>query len=329
MKPIVDRNRGACRRRAWYTNRTERAVTAAYAGTETAWQPPTAPGPPPIRRRRAGRRVVAQPVRADVEARVSGRWSSIEGDPARYQRYEDIRAASARHRRALRARERRLAVPGGRRQRRLARPAILRHLRAAGRFVVSGLWDQIPQFYSVDTQTPYSPAPGDSPLTLDDGVQRSIQNGQVPSPPLNAYVAPRNPVRSPGASGHRPRHRDRHADEGDRRQGGVHDDQAHRRAALGRQLWLQQRRGSGAALRLPHQRPQLSARSGRTAAAWFAWPTTGRGSTTSTTRSCGTARSVSMTPPVRPAVGAWRSGRRTRRRRSARRLPRSWRDGRN
>ena len=40
-----------------------------------------------------------------------------------------------------------------------------------GKFVVSGLWDQIPQFYSVDTKTPYTPAPGKSPLTLDDALQ--------------------------------------------------------------------------------------------------------------------------------------------------------------
>jgi Putative outer membrane beta-barrel porin, MtrB/PioB len=54
-----------------------------------------------------------------------------------------------------------------------------------GRFVISGLWDEILQFYSIDTQTPYVPAPGDSPLALDDSVQRAIQNGQAN---LNAYV---------------------------------------------------------------------------------------------------------------------------------------------
>ena len=52
-----------------------------------------------------------------------------------------------------------------------------------GRFVVSGLWDQIPQFYSVDTQTPYTSS--DSPLPLDDATQRAIQNGQAT---LSAYL---------------------------------------------------------------------------------------------------------------------------------------------
>ena len=52
-----------------------------------------------------------------------------------------------------------------------------------GRFVVSGLWDQIPQFYSVDTQTPYTSF--NSPLPLDDATQRAIQNGQAT---LSAYL---------------------------------------------------------------------------------------------------------------------------------------------
>jgi len=54
-----------------------------------------------------------------------------------------------------------------------------------GRFVVSGLWNQIPQFYSVDTRTPYTPAPGESPLALDDTLQRANQTGQADR---NAYV---------------------------------------------------------------------------------------------------------------------------------------------
>ena len=52
-----------------------------------------------------------------------------------------------------------------------------------GKFVISGLWDQIPQFYSVDTKTPYSPSP--SPLLLDDATQQQVQNGQAT---LSAYV---------------------------------------------------------------------------------------------------------------------------------------------
>jgi MtrB/PioB family decaheme-associated outer membrane protein len=52
-----------------------------------------------------------------------------------------------------------------------------------GRFVVSGLWDEIPQFYSVDTKTAYSSPP--SPLLLDDATQRLIQSGQAT---LSAWI---------------------------------------------------------------------------------------------------------------------------------------------
>jgi hypothetical protein len=56
-------------------------------------------------------------------------------------------------------------------------------LRAHGKFVISGVWDEIPQFYSVDTKTPYTMS--GSPLLLDDATQRLIQNGQAT---LSAYI---------------------------------------------------------------------------------------------------------------------------------------------
>src|SRR6202008_896172 len=49
-----------------------------------------------------------------------------------------------------------------------------------GRFRVTGLWDQIPQFYSVDTKTPYTGSGGT--LGLDDAAQRAAQNGASLSP---------------------------------------------------------------------------------------------------------------------------------------------------
>jgi hypothetical protein len=49
--------------------------------------------------------------------------------------------------------------------------------------VISGLWDQIPQFYSVDTKTPYTS--DTSPLPLDDATQLSIQNKQAT---LSAWI---------------------------------------------------------------------------------------------------------------------------------------------
>ncbi len=53
----------------------------------------------------------------------------------------------------------------------------------AGRFTITGLWDQIPQFYSTDTKTPFTTSV--SPLLLDDATQLRIQNGQANS---SAYI---------------------------------------------------------------------------------------------------------------------------------------------
>jgi MtrB/PioB family decaheme-associated outer membrane protein len=116
---------------------------------------------------------------------ISGRAASVDGDPARWQRYQDLRDGllftDARYERT---------DPNGawlfhggadnvgwRDQRYFA------DYERVGRFVISGLWDEIPQFYSVDTQTPYTTS--DSPLLLDDATQRRIQNGQAN---LSAYI---------------------------------------------------------------------------------------------------------------------------------------------
>ena len=53
-----------------------------------------------------------------------------------------------------------------------------------GRFELSGLWDEIPQFYSVDTRTPYMGSGGN--LVLDDAIQRAIQQGNPAK--LNLYL---------------------------------------------------------------------------------------------------------------------------------------------
>ena len=119
------------------------------------------------------------------QAQISGRWSSIEGDPARFQRYQDIGSGllftDVRYERGQSDWLVQLGADnvGWRDQR------FFGTYERTGSFTISGLWDQIPQFYSVDTRTPYTPAPGPSPLTLDDSVQQSIQAGQAN---LNAYV---------------------------------------------------------------------------------------------------------------------------------------------
>src|SRR3954447_23353581 len=116
---------------------------------------------------------------------LGGRLSHIDGDPARFQRYQDVRNGvlftNARFSRQ---------DPGGLWQYRVTADNVgYRDQRFSGayqrtgRFVISGLWDEIPQFYSVDTKTPYTMS--GSPLRLDDATQRLIQGGQAT---LSAYV---------------------------------------------------------------------------------------------------------------------------------------------
>lgn len=116
---------------------------------------------------------------------IGGRLTSVEGDPARFQRYQDlrdgllftdVRYAWAEPSGAWQARVTADNV-GWRDQRYSA------NYERTGRFVVSGLWDQIPQFYSVDTKTPYTSF--NSPLPLNDATQLAIQSGRAT---LSAYL---------------------------------------------------------------------------------------------------------------------------------------------
>ena len=116
---------------------------------------------------------------------IGGRLSSVSGDPARFQRYQDIRDGVL-FTDAHYAREH----PDGTWTYHLGADNVgwrdqrfFGDYERPGRFVISGLWDEIPQFYSVDTKTPYTTA-GDA-LVLDDATQRRIQLGQAN---LNAWV---------------------------------------------------------------------------------------------------------------------------------------------
>ncbi len=116
---------------------------------------------------------------------IGGRFTSVDGDPARYQRYQDqrdgllfsnFRYAFAKpdgtwdfHARAENVGYRDQEFIGS--------------YDRIGKLSLSGSWQQIPQFYSVDTMTPYTGSGGT--LLLDDATQRAIQNGQAN---LNAYV---------------------------------------------------------------------------------------------------------------------------------------------
>ncbi len=116
---------------------------------------------------------------------IGGRFTTVDGDPARFQRYQDQRDgllfSNFRYS---------FAKPDG---------TWDFHARAEnvgyrdqefmgtydriGKLSLSGSWQQIPQFYSVDTMTPYTDSGGT--LVLDDATQRAIQNGQAK---LDAYI---------------------------------------------------------------------------------------------------------------------------------------------
>src|SRR6187455_1281920 len=87
---------------------------------------------------------------------IGGRVTTVDGDPARFQRYQDYRDG--------------LLFSGGRFLRedpKFTFNAMADNLgyrdqrygaayNRTGKFTVSGMWTQIPQFYSVDTKTAYT-----------------------------------------------------------------------------------------------------------------------------------------------------------------------------
>ena len=112
---------------------------------------------------------------------IGGRWSTIDGDPARFQRYQDlgsgvlltnVRYAVDREFWSFKGTAENVGWRDQRYRASYDRP---------GRFSVSGFWDEIPQFYSVDTKTPYVAPSNPSVLVLDDGIQRSIQEARPAS----------------------------------------------------------------------------------------------------------------------------------------------------
>ena len=112
------------------------------------------------------------------EVTFGGRWTSVAGDPARFDRYQDTRSG--------------LVVDGFRFQRETDAWSLTfgadnvgyRDQRYAGAYErvgllsITGLWDQVPQFYSTDTKTAFTPI-GSSPMGLSDATQLAIQQGQT------------------------------------------------------------------------------------------------------------------------------------------------------
>jgi len=145
--------------------------------------PPAAPTPPPPPPAPEAPRSLFEPTWHQFN--LGGRFTNEAGDPARWQRYQDF--------------EEGLLFTDGRWAHHGPGDAWLFRATAdnlgyldqrywasyerTGRFAITGLWDQVPQFYSVDTKTPYQTSL--SPLLLDDATQRAIQNGQAT---LSAYV---------------------------------------------------------------------------------------------------------------------------------------------
>jgi MtrB/PioB family decaheme-associated outer membrane protein len=143
--------------------------------------PPPAPQSPPDTEPEA--RSLFEPTWHQFQ--FGGRFTDVNGDPARFQRYQDLRdgvlftdAKFARQDSAETWLFRATADNVGYYDQRYSA-----HYERTGRFVISGLWDEIPQFYSIDTKTPYTMS--GSPLLLSDATQLAIQNKQAT---LSAYV---------------------------------------------------------------------------------------------------------------------------------------------
>jgi MtrB/PioB family decaheme-associated outer membrane protein len=153
-------------------------LTAALpAFAQTTAQTPNAPAAP------------AGPLTDDTKSLFSPSWNSLQilgrvnsvsGDPARFQRYQDLRDGllftAARTERATADFNVSAAADnvGWRDQRYVG------SYERIGRFKLTGLWDQIPQFYSIDTRTPFTSS-GEGVLLLDDAAQRAANH--------NAYLA--------------------------------------------------------------------------------------------------------------------------------------------
>ena len=116
---------------------------------------------------------------------IGGRVTSVDGDPARFQRYQDQRDGLlfSNFRYAFAQPDGTWEFHGRAENVGYRDQEFMGSYERIGKLSLTGSWQQIPQFYSVDTKTPYTGSGGT--LVLDDATQRAIQNGQAN---LNAYV---------------------------------------------------------------------------------------------------------------------------------------------
>jgi MtrB/PioB family decaheme-associated outer membrane protein len=117
---------------------------------------------------------------------IGGRFTSIDGDPARYQRYQDERSGLLFNgfRYAFEQPEgnytfHALADYIGYRDQQYRAT-----YQQVGKLTLNGSWQGIPQFYSVDTKTAYTG--GGGTLVLDDALQLAAQGSNNS---LNGYVS--------------------------------------------------------------------------------------------------------------------------------------------
>jgi MtrB/PioB family decaheme-associated outer membrane protein len=118
---------------------------------------------------------------------IGGRGTNIDGDPARFQRYQDVRngVLFSNLRYAYTPTTGDWIFQGKADNVGYYDQEYLAHYRRIGKFDLTGSFQGIPQFYSVDTKTPYTGIGGGT-LILDDATQRAIQNGDPAK--LNLYV---------------------------------------------------------------------------------------------------------------------------------------------
>jgi MtrB/PioB family decaheme-associated outer membrane protein len=164
-------------------------AAVAHAGAQTV--PPPAPQSAPDTAPEA--RSLFEPTWHQFQ--FGGRFSDVNGDPARFQRYQDLRdgvtftdAKFAREDAAGNWLYRLTADNVGYRDQRYSGL-----YERTGKLVISGLWDEIPQFYSIDTKTPYTRS--GSPLLLDDATQLAIQQGNPAKLSLYVPIAPQFDLR--------------------------------------------------------------------------------------------------------------------------------------
>jgi hypothetical protein len=151
------------------------AQGAAQPPAAPSTQTPAAPAAPPAADVPEVSRSLFAPAARQVL--IGGRLTGVEGDPARFQRYQDQRdgVLFSNFRYAFAKPDGTWDVSARADNVGYRDQEFMGRFDRIGRLSLAGSWQQIPQFYSVDTMTPYTTTGG--VLTLDDATQQAIQSG--------------------------------------------------------------------------------------------------------------------------------------------------------